>query len=279
FRKRLGERGWTDGRNIRIDYRWSAGSVDRLQLFAKELVELNPDVLVAVTTPPTAALQRETRTIPIVFAIVSDPVGSGFVATLAKPGGNITGFINIESSLSGKWLDLLREIAPRISRVAYMFNPQTAPYARYYLDSFRSGAAALAVEPIEAAVHSTAEIEAAITMLGRQADAGLVVMPDTFLVVNRATIISLAARHHLPTVYPFRFFVTDNGLMSYGCDLADLMRGAATYVDRILLGAKPAELPVQLPTRFELIINLKTAKELGLTVPDKLLALANEVIE
>lgn len=279
FRKRLDELGWTNGRNVQVDYRWGAGNLDRVQVFAKELVQLNPEVLIAVSTAATAALQRQTRTIPIVFAVVSDPIGSGFVASLNRPGGNITGFINIESSLMGKWLGLLREIAPQVSRVACMFNPKTAPYARYYLETFKSIAAALAVEPIEAVVHSAAEIEAAMTMLGSQAGAGLVVMPEPFMQVNRAMIISLAARYRLPTVYPFRFFVTAGGLMSYGVDLADSLRGAGSYVDHIFRGAKPDELPVQLPTKFELVINLVTAKGLGLSVPPALLARADEVIE
>jgi len=279
FRKGLDELGWIDGRNIHVDYRWGAGSIDRVQQFAKELVRLNPEVLVAVTTPATAALQRETLTIPIVFAGVSDPIGSRFVASLANPGGNITGFINIESSLSGKWLELLREVAPHVSRVGFMFNPQTAAFARYYLDTFRSAASMVAVEPIEAPIHSAAEVEAVMAKLGREAGAGLIVMSDTSTVVYREAIISLADRYRLPTVYPYRFMVTDGGLMSYGIDLADLLRRAASYVDRILRGAKPDELPVQLPTKFELIINLKTAKALGLTIPDKLLITADEVIE
>jgi putative ABC transport system substrate-binding protein len=279
FRKRLDELGWIDGRNVRIDYRWGAGSVERMQLFAKELVRLNPEVLLAVTTPATAALQRETRTIPIVFAIVSDPVGSGFVASLANPGGNITGFINIEASLPGKWLDLLREIAPQVARMAFLFNPKTAPYARYYLDTFRLASAAAAVEPIEAAVGSAAEIEAVVTGLARQTGGGLVVMPDTSMALHRETIIGLADRYRLPTVYPFRHYVAEGGLISYGIVLADLLRRAASYVDRILRGAKPGELPVELPVKFELVINLKTAKALGVNIPDKVLALADEVIE
>jgi putative ABC transport system substrate-binding protein len=279
FRKRLDELGYTQGRNIQIDYRWGAGNPDRVQLFAKELVQLNPEVLIALSTAATAALQRETRTIPIVFAIVTDPIGSGFVASLSRPGGNITGFINIEPTLIGKWLGLLREITPQVSRVACMLNPNTAPYAQSYLETFRSIAATLAVEPIEAIVHSTTEIEAAMAMLGSEAGAGLVVMPDPFMQGNRATIISLAARYRLPAVYPFRFFVTAGGLMSYGVDLADSLRGAASYVDRIFRGAKPDELPVQLPTKFELIINLKTARALGLEIPPTFLARADEVIE
>jgi putative tryptophan/tyrosine transport system substrate-binding protein len=279
FRKRLSELGWDDGRTNHIDYRWGAGSVERMQLFAKELVRLNPDVLVALSTPATAALQAETHTIPIVFAMVSDPVGSGFVASLANPGGNITGFINIEASLSGKWLELLREIAPQISHVGFLFNPWTAPYARYYLDTFRSAASALAVEPIEAPVHNTTEVEAVMTKLGREAGTGLIVMSETSTMVYRETIVSLAARYRLPTIYPYRFFVRGGGLISYGVDAADLLRRAASYVDRILRGAKPNELAVQLPTKFELIINLKTAKALGLTISPTLIARADEVIE
>jgi putative ABC transport system substrate-binding protein len=279
FRKRLTDLGWVDGRNIRVDSRWGAGNVGRVQLFAKELVGLNPDVLVSITTPATAALQSETKTVPIVFAVVSDPIGSGFVASFARPEGNITGFINIEASLSGKWLELLRQIAPSVSRVGLLFNPQTAPYARYYLDTFRSAAATLKVEPIDAPVHSVAEVEAVITKLGRESDAGMIVMPDTFTVVNRDTICSLAERYRLPAIYPFRVFAAAGGLLSYGIDMPDLLRGAATYVDRILRGAKPEELPVQLPTKFELVINLKTAKAIGLTMPQSLVIAADEAIE
>jgi putative ABC transport system substrate-binding protein len=279
FRKRLDELGWLDGRNLRIDYRWGAGSVDRMQLFAKELVRLNPDVMLAVTTPATAALQRETRSIPIVFAIVSDPIGSGFVKSLANPAGNITGFINIEASLSGKWVELLREIAPSVARVAFMFNPQTAPYARYYLETFRSAAAAFGIEPIEAPIHGPAEIESAIMLLGREPDAGLIIMPDTTTAIHRDAIISLANRYRLPAVYPFPFFVPAGGLVAYGIDLADLLRRSAEYVDRILRGAKTQELPVQLPTKFGLAVNLKTATALGITFPASLLARADEVIE
>ena len=279
FRKRLDELGWVEGHNIHIDYRWGAGSVERTQVFATELVRLNPEVIVSVTTPATAALQAETHTIPIVFAGVSDPVGSGFVASLARPGGNITGFINLEASLSSKWLELMHEIAPHVSRVAFMYNPNTAPFSRYYLATFRSAAAAFAVEPIEAPIHGAAEIEAAMTMLGREAGAGLIIMSDTSMILHRELIVSLADRYRLPTIYPYRFFLIGGGLMSYGVDNADLLRGAASYVNRILRGEKPNELPVQLPTKFELAINLKTAKALGLTIPPTLLAIADEVIE
>jgi len=279
FRKRLIELQWIDGRSVHIDYRWGAGSVDRMQLFAKELVRLNPDVLLSISTPATAALQAETRTIPIVFAWVSDPVGSRFVSSLANPGGNITGFINIEASVIGKWLTLMREIAPQVSRIGFLFNPQTAPFAQYYLYTFRSAAAALAIEAIDAPVQSTEEVEAFMTKLGREAGAGLVIMSDTSMNLYRKTIYSLAERYRLPTIYPYRFFVTEGGLMSYGIDVADLLRGAASYVDRILRGEKPSQLAVQQPTKFELVINAKTAKALGLNIPATLLATADEMIE
>ena len=279
FRKRLDELGWVDGRNIQIDHRWGAGSVDRVRMFARELVELNPDALVAITTPAAEALQAQTRAIPIVFAAVSDPVGSGLVASLARPGGNITGFIDIEGSLSGKWLELMHAIAPSVTRVAFLFNPQTAPFARYYLETFRSAASALAIEPIEAPVHSTEEAKAVVTKLGREGSAGVIVMPESAMTDYGPAVALLAERYRLPTIYPTGFFIAAGGLLSYGVDFTDLLRGAATYVDRILHGAKPNELPVQLPTKFELVINLKVAKALGLTVPQSLLATADEVIE
>jgi putative tryptophan/tyrosine transport system substrate-binding protein len=281
FTKALQELGWTDGRNIRIDYRWAAAEPERMQTFAKELVDLKPDLIVGQTTPVVAALQRETVTIPIVFIIVSDPVGSGFVASLPRPGGNITGFVNIESSLSGKWIELLKEIMPHVTRAVFMFNPETAPYFDYFLQPFAAAAQTYAVEPIAAPVRTAADIERAIASIGDRADTGLVVMPDIFAVTRsiRDQIISLAAHNHVPTIYPYRYMVTAGGLISYGIDTSDLYRRAADYVDRILKGAKPADLPVQLPTLFELAVNLKTAKALGITVPPSLLARADEVIE
>jgi putative ABC transport system substrate-binding protein len=279
FRKRLLELGWIDDRSIHIDYRWGAGSVDRVRLLARELVQLNPDALVSISTPATAALQAETRTIPIVFAWVSDPVGSGFVSSLAHPGGNITGFLNIESSVMGKWLTLMRDIAPQVSRIGFLYNPQTAPYARYYLDTFRAASLALAIEAIDGPVHGTEEVETFMTKLGGEAGAGLFVMSDTSTIVYRKTIYSLAERYRLPTIYPYRVFAAEGGLMSYGVDVSDLLRGAASYIDRILRGERPNELPVQQPTRFELVINAKTAKTLGLTIPTSMLVAAEEVIE
>jgi putative tryptophan/tyrosine transport system substrate-binding protein len=280
FTQGLQELGWTKGRNLRIDVRWAAGSVERMRMFAKELVDLQPDVILARGTPATAAFQRETRTIPIVFAAVGDPVGSGFVAGLPRPGGNITGFGDAEQAISGKWLELLMEIAPGIKRAAIMFNPDVAPGGgSYYMPAFEAAARSLKVEPIAAPVHNDAEIESVMTSLGREPNGGLVVIPDGFVLVHRAAIILLAARNNLPAVYWDNVFARDGGLLGYGPDRVDIFRRSASYVDRILRGAKPAELPVQLPTKFELVINLKTAKVLGLTVPPSILARADEVIE
>jgi putative tryptophan/tyrosine transport system substrate-binding protein len=279
FRKRLDELGWTEGRNIQIDYRWGNGSIDRMREIANELAQLNPDVIVSATTPATAALQAATRTIPVVVVNVADAIGAGFVASIAQPGGNITGFGNVESAMGGKWVEFLHDVAPSITRIEILFNPQTAPYARLFMDTFHSAASGHSIEQIEAPVYSAPEIEASLTKLGGQPGAGLIVMPDTSMFVHREMIISLVERYHLPTIYPFRFFVIDGGLMSYGIDLADSFRGAATYVDRILRGAKPSELPVQLPAKFELVVNLKTAKALGLTVPLSMQMTADEVIE
>jgi putative ABC transport system substrate-binding protein len=281
FTKALAELGWTGGRNIRIDLRFAAADVDRIEAFAKELVGLQSDLIVGSATPIVAALQRQTKTIPIVFVTVSDPVGSGFVASLPRPGGNTTGFINIESSLSGKWIEMLKDIVPRVARAALMFNPETAPYFAYYLQPFEAAARSYAVEPIAAPVRSAADIERVVASLGDRQDAGLVVMPDVFTdtMRNLDLIISLAARYRAPVIYPYPYMVAAGGLVSYGTDNADLWRRAASYVDRILKGAKPADLPVQLPTKFELAVNLKTAKALGLDMPATLLGRADEVIE
>ena len=281
FTQALRDLGWRDGGNIRIDYRWGGGDSDRIQSFARELVELQPDLIVGQTTPVVAALKRETRTIPIVFTQVSDPVGSGFISSLAEPGGNITGFTNLESSMGSKLMELLKEIAPNTSRMALLFNPETAPAGgSYFLRPVEAAAPALKLTIIPAPVHNATEIDTAITTLAQGPGAGgLIVMPDVFLLAHREQILALAGQHHLPAAYAYRFFAANGGLMSYGTDLADLFRCAAPYVDRILKGAKPGELPVQQPTKFELVINLKTAKALGLNIPDKLLALADEVIE
>jgi putative ABC transport system substrate-binding protein len=278
--RRLSELGWTDGRNVRMEFRWGAGSVDRIRTMAKELVGLQPDVILALGTPVTAALQQETRTVPIVFMGVSDPVGSSFVAGLARPDGNITGFINMEAGMAGKWLELLIEIAPSVKRVAIMFNPDIAPGGgSYYLPSFEAAARSLKVAPITAPIHSDTEIETVLALIGREPGGGLVLPPDTFTTTRRELIILLAARHNVPAVYSLPVFATDGGLLSYGADLTDIFRRSAPYVDRILRGAKPADLPVQVPTKFEMILNAKTARALGLTVPQSILFRADEVIE
>jgi putative ABC transport system substrate-binding protein len=281
FTKAMREMGWVPGSNVAIEQRFADGDADRARTLARELMGLRPDLVVGHTTPVVAALQQESRTIPIVFVVVSDPVGSGFVASLPQPGGNITGFINLEGSLGGKWIELLKETIPHITRAAVIFNPDTAPYWEYYLRPFETAARSLAVEPAAIRVSSTTDIEHAIASLAAVPDAGLVVMPDIFTATRDRLnlIISLAARHRLPTVYPYRYMAVGGGLISYGIDNTDLWRRTPIYVDRILKGAKPAELPVQLPTKFEMVVNLKTAKALGLEVPSALLALADEVIE
>jgi putative ABC transport system substrate-binding protein len=274
----LADLGWTDGRNVWMDLRWGGGDINRVRALAQELVGSQPDIIVTAATVAAVALQRETRTIPIVFANVADPVASGLVARLDRPTGNITGFAILEPSLGGKWLELLSEIAPGLKRAAIMFNPDTAPVS-VYMPSFETAARSLKVVPIVASVHDDLEIETAIIGLGREPLSGLVVMPDTFTAVHRASIISAATRNNVPAVYPLSEFVKDGGLLSYGQDTVDIFRRAATYVDRILRGAKPSELPVQLPSKFEMAVNLKTARTLGLTIPPGLLAIADEVIE
>jgi putative ABC transport system substrate-binding protein len=278
FKQALTDLGWTVDRNVRIDLRWGGGDASRMRALAQELVGLQPDIIVTSGTPATVAVQRETRTIPIVFANLGDPVASGIVTRLDRPSGNITGFANLEASLGGKWLELLSEIAPGLKRAAIMFNPNTAPVS-VFMPSFETAARSLKVAPIMAPVHSDVEIETAIIALGREPGRGLVVMPDVFTVVHRAPIISAAARNQVPAVYPLFEFAKDGGLLSYGVDPADLWRRAALYVDRILRGAKPSELPVQLPTKFQMVLNLKTAEALGLTVPPSILLRADEVIE
>jgi putative ABC transport system substrate-binding protein len=279
FHQGLERLGWTVGRNLQIDYRWTAGDVERALTFATELVALKPDVLVAGNTPTLTALHQTTRTIPIVFVLVSDPIGGGFVASLAQPGGNVTGFITVEPELGGKLLQLLKQIAPAMERVAFIFNPETAPYAGYFLRPAQSAASSLGMDLIASPVHNAPEIEHTITMLGRQPGGGLIAMPDITTIVHRELIVALAAQHRLPAIYPYRFFVKDGGLMSYGVEITDQYRLAVSYVDRILRGASPRELPVQAPTKFELVINLKSAKALGLDVPISLLARTDEVIE
>jgi putative ABC transport system substrate-binding protein len=280
FQEELQKLGWTEGRNIRIDTRWATAlDAEARQRFAKELVALQPDLILSHSTPTTAALLQQTRTIPIVFATVSDPVGSGFVASFPRPGANVTGFTNIEPTMAGKWLELLKEIAPRVNRVAFLFNPATAPYAEYYLNPFKDAARSFVAEVIAASVRDTSELESVVAAQAREPNGGLVVMTDTFTSVHRAEITSLAARYRLPALYPYRSFTELGGLLSYGNEVVDNFRRAASYADRILKGAKPSELPVQAPVKFELVINLKTAKALGLDVPLHLQQRADEVIE
>ena len=272
--------GWINGRNLQIEVRWASSNVDRLRAFAQELVEMKPDLIVAHTTPGTAAVKAATSTIPVVIAAASDPVGDGFVASLARPGGNITGFINIEGSMGGKWLELLKEIAPDVRRAAIMFNPETAPArGTYFQSSFENAARILAVEPIKAPVRSDADIQRVIEELGRAPGGGLVTTADGFMTVHRATIIMQSARSHVPTVYHIARSAKDGGLLSYGADVSDIFHRSASYVDKILHGAKPADLPVQVPTKFEFVLNLRTARALGLNVPLILQQRADEVIE
>jgi|AmaraimetFIIA100_FD_contig_101_951297_length_1646_multi_4_in_0_out_0_3 putative ABC transport system substrate-binding protein len=278
FQQSLQELGWTDGRNLRIDYRWGDADAVRIQALAKELVTLQPDVLVAHSTPSAKGLLQATRSIPIVFLTVTDPLGQGLVASLSRPGGNITGFSVFEFSLGTKWVEVLKQIAPGTRRVTAMFNPETAPYYGMYLRSIEAATSVIAVELIAAEVRSEDDISNLFRKVGSEPEGGLFVLPDSHNVVHRKQI-ELSAQYRLPAIYYFRYFASDGGLISYGPDEMDLFVRTASYVDRILKGVSASDLPVQQPTKFELVINLKTAKALGLDVPDRLLALANEVIE
>jgi putative ABC transport system substrate-binding protein len=280
FTQALANLGWTEGRNVRMDVRWGGGDTNRIQFLAKELVGLQPDIIVSGgTTPGIVAVRRETQTIPIVFTNLGDPVASGLVVTLNQPGGNITGFANMDTTLGSKWIELLSEIAPGLKRVAIMFNPDTSPAWTNMLPSLETVARSLKFVPITVPVRSDAEIETTIVALGREPGGGLVVVPSVFTAVHRVPLILAAARNNIPAVYPYSFYARDGGLLSYGPDPQDQYRRAASYVDRILRGEKPGDLPVQLPTKFEMVLNLKTAKALGLTVPQSILLRADEVIE
>jgi putative tryptophan/tyrosine transport system substrate-binding protein len=279
FRAALGKLGWTEGSNLRIELRWGAADPNKIGTLAKELVDLRPDVLLGQSTPVIGALSRETRTIPIVFAIVADPIASGFAANLGHPGGNITGFTNADTAMGGKCVELLKEIAPRTERVALLFDPAIAPPLQFYMPSIQAAASSLAIQTSAAPVHAKDEIEGVIAAQARDPGGGLIVMPSVFNVTNRELISALAARYRVPAISVFRSFAESGGLMVYGSDFAEEFRQAAGYIDRILKGAKPADLPIQAPTKFEMIINLKTAKALGLKVPLQLLQIANEVIE
>jgi putative tryptophan/tyrosine transport system substrate-binding protein len=277
FKEGLQQFGWVEGRNIHVEFRWGAGNSGLAQNYAAELVAQKPDVVVGVGTLNVRALSQVTHTIPIVFLIAVDPVGDGLVESLATPGGNITGFSSYDAGMMGKWLQLLKDIAPGVSRVTVIFNATTVAFK--FLQPLKSAAAALALDIAEVALHDVADIEPAIAGVARQRTGGFFVIPDNFTITRRETVVTMASRYRVPAIYAFNYFARDSGLMSYGVDTLDIYRRAPGYVDRILRGEKPGQLPVQGPTKFELVINLKTAKALGLNVPDKLLALADEVIE
>jgi putative ABC transport system substrate-binding protein len=279
FRDALQELGWVEGRNLQLYARWAAGDADRFRAFAAELVALAPDLVLGDATPSVAALLRETKIVPIVFCRVGDPVGSGFVESLARPGGNVTGFTAFETSTGPKWLQLLKEALPGLAHVALLFNPKTAPHVEsLFLRSIQAAASSLGMAAVPARVQSSTEIEDAIRALG-QVNGGLAAMPDTFLVDHRGLIIQMAAQHRVPAIYTNRLFAAEGGLISFGFDVPDMYRRAASYADRLLRGARPSELPIQAPTRFQLVINLRTANALGIPVPPTLLARADELIE
>jgi ABC-type uncharacterized transport system substrate-binding protein len=275
----LRDLGWVDSRNLHIDYRWTTDDPDRLRGEAAAVVAAAPDVIIANSTPVLSELRKQSTTLPMVFVQVTDPLGSGFVSNLARPGGNLTGFTNFEFAISGKWLQTLKEVAPAVKRIAVMFNPQTAPYAEALLQPIEVAARTFAVAAMTAPAADVSAIEAAVTAFAHTPNGGLIVLPDVSTAQHRDLIIAQAARHRLPAIYPYRYFAVSGALMSYGTDVADVCRRAAGYVDRILKGEKPADLPVQAPTKYELVINLKTAKALGLDIPPTLLARADEVIE
>jgi putative tryptophan/tyrosine transport system substrate-binding protein len=280
FEKGLESEGWSLGQNLRIEYRYAEGDSARMQALAKELVGLKPDFILAQSTPVTAALMQATRTIPIVFVAVSDPIGSGFVASMARPGSNITGFTVLHASIAGKYLEMLKEMVPQLARAAIMYNPNSVPDGgKFFSHPFIASATKLKVRPITAEVNYPSQIENAVKNLGTESGSGLVVVPDNFMSVHRELIISLTAQFRIPAIYPYRYFAEAGGLVSYGVDAIDQFRRASEYVNRILRGAKPADLPVQAPTKFQLVINLRTAKALGLVIPRILLAGAEQVIE
>ena len=279
FRGALAKLGWTEGSNLRIELRWAGDDSDKMKTFAKELVDLRPDAILSVTTPVTGALVRETQTIPIVIATVADPISSGFVTNLGRPGGNVTGFALYEASMGGKWLELLKRVAPGVTRVALLFNPATTVPIKFYMASIQAAASSYAVQTSAAPVHAKDEIEGVIAVLAANPGAGLIVMPDIFNNINRDLIIAMAARYRVPAIYFYRFFAVSGGLISYGPDFAPQYPQAAEYIDRILKGEKPGDLPIQMPVNVPLVINLKTANALGLDVPLRLLNAADEVIE
>ena len=279
FEKQLGVLGWSKDRNLTFDYRWGENDPARLNQFAAELKNSSPDVILAFSTPSLVPLAKQTSTIPIVFTAVSDPVAQGFVSNFARPGGNLTGFANFEPNMGAKWLQLLKEIAPSTNHVSVMFNPKTAPYNALFLRSIESEAPSFGVTAAEAPLHEESEIEPTFIRIGRQTGASLIVPSDTFTYTYSAPITALAAERRIPAIYAFRRFALDGGLASYSIDITEQFRQAAIYIDRILKGASPGELPIQLPTKLQLSFNLKTAKTLGLELPPQLLARADEVIE
>lgn len=278
FEKGLEKEGWTIGKDLRIEYRFSGGDVKRMEAIAQEFVKLNPDCLLGQSTPVVEALVQATRTIPIVFVAVADPIGSKFVASMARPGGNVTGFTIIQPSMTAKYVSMLREIVPRLARVAFMYNPDSAT-GKVFLPSFFDAAKAYKIEATTIQVQNAAEIELGVTNLAAKPDVGLIIVPDNFVIVHRELIISLTARYRIPAIYPYRYFAEAGGFLSYGVDAVDLFERASVYVSRILRGANPGDLPVQAPTKFELVINLKTAQDLGLTIPKVLLAGADLLIQ
>ena len=271
--------GWTPGRNVRIEQRWAGGSVDAMKALAKELVALEPDVIVVVSTPVSAAVMQETHTIPIIFVQNFDPVGSGLVKSLVAPDGNITGFTSYEPGISSKWLELLKGVAPQVARVAIVYNPQTAPYAGVFLRSIEAASSIFAIQPIAMPIQDSGTIEKSIEAFAREINPGLMVLPDATTTVHEKLIVKLASQHRLPAIYPWRHYVTAGGLMCYAVDLPVLWRRAASYVDQVLKGEKPANLPIQQPTKFELVINLTAAKAVGLTIPASILSLADDLID
>jgi putative tryptophan/tyrosine transport system substrate-binding protein len=279
LRQGFNELGWVEGRNIHFDYRWAAGDQARAKAAAVALVNQKPDVIVANSTMCLEAVKNETTTIPIVFVVVGDPIGQGFVSSLAHPGGNITGFSAFEFAISGKWLELVKEIAPGVGRVAFLFNPAAGPYAKKFMQSISAAAPSFGINLVVSPISNPAEIDRAVAAVAGEPKGGLIVNPDAFTGANRSLIVSLAERYRLPAVYPYRYWAADGGLISYGHDANEPWRRAPAYVDRILKGANPADLPIQQPTKFELIINLKTAKTLGLTIPPQLLDRADELID
>jgi putative ABC transport system substrate-binding protein len=280
FREELKKLGWIEGRNVSFDYRWGALDDADIRLrSAKELVGLQPDLILTQNTPPTASMLQQTRSIPIIFVIVADPVGSRFVESLSRPGGNATGFTIMEPTIAGRWVQLLKEIAPAVTRTALLYNPATAPYADVYIRPFKVAASSFSLEAISTPVHGEAELESMIAAEARVPNSGLVVIPDGFLNVHRETIVSLTAHYKLPAIYPWPFFPEIGGLLSYGSHQRELFRLAAGYANRILKGEKPSDLPVQAPTDYKLVINLETAKQLGLTVSERLQQLADKLIE